>query len=333
MRIEVVFQILAALAVATSASPITTTSSHVVHERRNAIPHQWSRRSRLRPESVFPVRIGLAQQNLHRAEEFINQVAHPESKEYGKHWSAQEVADMFAPAPESVEMVKEWLVASGIDLERVRMSKSRNWLTFDATASEAERLLQTEYHLYKHDGGHEHIACQDYSIPSHLAEHIDIVTPTIHFDKKIGNPRRTQHHQDLPPPLRELNKRAELTKRQESKVDASKPHAKIGSPEDQSNPKQGAIVSNALMTLENCDTMITPACLQALYNMPPGSMAMKNNTLGVVEYTPQAFLQSDLDMYFRQFAPSLTQTAPNVKLVIFFFYSFAFYSSIVASVR
>lgn len=69
------------------------------------------------------------------------------------------------------------------------------------------------------------------------------------------------------------------------------------------------------MTLENCDTMITPACLQALYNMPPGSMAMKNNTLGVVEYTPQAFLQSDLNMYFKQFAPSLTQTNPNVNLI------------------
>jgi len=222
---------------------------------------------------------------------------------------------MFAPAPESVLAVKEWLSASGIDLERVKMSKSRNWLTFDATASEAEALLQTEYHLYKHDAGHEHIACNDYSIPSHLTKHIDIVTPTIHFDKKIGSPRRTQHHHDLPPPLRELNRRAALSKRQDTKVVDSRPHAKIGSPDDQTNPKQGATVSNALISLENCDTMITPACLQALYNMPPGSMAMKNNTLGVVEYTPQAFLQSDLNMYFKQFAPTLTQTAPNVNLI------------------
>lgn len=215
MRIDAVFQILAALVVATSASPVTTTLKHVVHERRAHIPHQWSRLSRLSPESVFPVRIGLAQKNLHRAEEFINQVSHPESKDYGKHWSAQQVTDMFAPEPESVMAVKLWLSSAGVNLDRVKMSKSRNWLTFDATASEAERLLQTEYHLYEHDNGHKHIACHDYSIPSHLTEHIDIVTPTIHFDKKIGN-QRTNHHHDLPPPLRELNRRAELSKRQDS---------------------------------------------------------------------------------------------------------------------
>jgi tripeptidyl-peptidase-1 len=238
-------------------------------------------------------------------------VAHPESKDYGQHWSPQKVADMFAPAPETVAAVKEWLVASGIDLKRVKMSKSRNWLTFDATAAEADTLLKTEYHLYKHVEGHEHIACDDYSIPSHLTEHIDIVTPTIHFNKKISGPKRTQPQHDLPPPLRELNKRMELSKRQ----DASRPPAKLGSAEDQSNPKQGAVVNNALMSLENCDTMITPQCLQALYAVPPGSMAMKNNTLGVVEYTPQAFLQSDLNMYFKQFAPDLTQTAPNVNLI------------------
>lgn len=314
MRIEAIFQIIAALVAATSASPLTTTSKHVVHERRGHTPHQWARHSRLRPESVFPVRIGLAQQNLHRAEEFINQVAHPESKDYGKHWSPQQVTDMFAPRPETVAAVKEWLAESGIGLQRVKMSKSRNWLTFDATASEAEALLKTEYHLFRHEAGHEHIACDHYSIPQHLTEHIDIVTPTVQFDKKIGAPRRTQHHHELPPPLHELNKRMELEKRQQA-GSTGNPHAKLGSEQDQSNPKQGAVVQNALMSLENCDTMITPQCLQALYSAPPNTLTMTNNTLGVVEYTPQAFLQSDLNMYFKQFAPSLTQTAPNVNLI------------------
>ncbi|KUJ13659.1 Pro-kumamolisin [Mollisia scopiformis] len=104
--------------------------------------------------------------------------------------------------------------------------------------------------------------------------------------------------------MRELNKRA-LERR----------GGILGSANDQSNPKQGPQVLNALMTLENCDTMITPPCLQALYNAPPGSMSMKNNTLGVVEYTPQAFLQSDLDMYFKQFEPRLDGVSPNTNLI------------------
>lgn len=304
MQIDAVVQILAALVVAVSASPISTTPSHVVHERRSEPPPNWSRYLRLHPAAVFPVRIGLTQQNLHRAEEFINQVAHPGSTDYGKHWTSQKIAETFAPSSETVEAVKLWLSESGIELSRVKMSKSGNWMTFNATASEAESLLKTEYHLYNHESGHSHIACEQYSVPSYLTEHIDIVTPTVHFDKRIGMPRRLQKHENLPAPLQELNRRTIAT-----------PHGLLGSPEDASNPKQGPAVMNALMTLENCDSMITPACLRALYNVPVGSSAVKNNSLGVVEYTPQAFLQSDMDMWFKQFSPSQVGQSPTQNLI------------------
>ncbi|KAL2065941.1 hypothetical protein VTL71DRAFT_3611 [Oculimacula yallundae] len=304
MRFELAVRFLTALAVSTSASPITATS-HVVHERRDNPPAKWVRHSRLNATTVIPVRIGLAQQNLHLAEDFMNQVSHPESKHYGKHWSPQKVVDMFAPSVESIDGVQKWLEASGIDLRRVRMSQSRNWITFNATTMEAERLLKTEYHLYKHPAGHDHVACKQYSIPAHLTEHIDFVTPSVHFDKQLGNPKRIVRHESLlPPPLRHLNKRQ-----------AVPPHGILGMPGDATNLKQGAVVSNALMTLENCDTMITPACLQALYNMPPGSTSMPNNTLGVTEFTPQAFLQTDLNMFFRQFSPSLDGASPNINLI------------------
>jgi tripeptidyl-peptidase-1 len=310
MRIEAVFQIFAALAVAVSASPISTTSRHVVHERRSEPPPKWSKHTRLHPAAIIPVRIGLSQQNLHRAEEFINQVAHPASADYGKHWSKEKVAETFAPTPETVYAVKEWLSSSGIDLSRIKMSKSRNWMAFNTTVSEAEKLLQTKYHMYKHEMGHNHIACEEYSIPSHLTDHIDIVTPTVHFDTRIGSPRRAQHSTHLPAPILDLNKRVEMAKRE-----ALQPHGLLGSPEDASNPKKGTDVKNALMTLENCDTMITPACLQALYNAPPNSMAVQNNSLGVVEYTPQAFLQSDLNMYFKQFSPQQDGVSPDTNLI------------------
>lgn len=152
MRIDAVVKVLAALAVAVSASPVSTTS-HVVHERRSQPAHQWEKHSRLHPAAVFPVRIGLTQQNLHRAEEFINEVAHPASKKYGQHWSKDKVAEMFAPKQETVDLVKAWLSESGIELTRVRATQSRNWLTFNASASEVERLLKAEYHVYNHETG------------------------------------------------------------------------------------------------------------------------------------------------------------------------------------
>lgn len=303
MRLESLLQIIIALVVTTEASPVTV-SRHVVHEKRGSPPSRWARHSRLHPDVVLPVRIGLTQQNLHLAEHFINEVAHPESKTYGQHWSAKKVADIFAPSPETIDVVRDWLSASGIDLSRIKMSKSRNWMTFNATTEEAERLLKAEYHLYEHEAGHGHVACSEYSIPEHLTKHIDIVTPTVHFDKMLGNPRRTVHQDDVPLPLSTLNKRA-----------GNFTHGIIGSPGDKSNPKQGPTIFNALMTLDDCDTMITPACLQALYKAPAGSGATKGNTLGVVEFTPQAFLQADLDMFFKQFAPQLDGVPPKVDLI------------------
>lgn len=306
MRVQVVVQIFAALVVAVSASPFKT-SNHVVHERRMVHPPRWQQQHRLHPEAVFPLRIGLSQQNLHRAEEFMHQVAHPASASYGQHWSPQKVAEMFAPTPETVYSVKAWLSSSGIEASRIRTSPSRSWIEFNATVLEAERLLRAEYHMYNHDTGHKHIACKEYSIPEHLIKHIDIITPTVDFDKKVGQPRHLEKDDKLPPPLQIMNKR-HLAKRELGK-------GIVGQADDASNPKQGVAVLNALMTLENCDSMITVACLQALYNMPAGSKAGNNNTLGVVEYTPQAFLQKDLDIFFKQFSPQQMGTAPETLLI------------------
>jgi len=196
--IKAVLQISAALVLAVTASPFSTTTRHVVHERKSEPPPRWSRHARSHPAATIPVWIGLTQQNLHRAEEFMNQVAHPSSPDYGRHWSKEKAADMFAPTKETVEAVKEWLHSLGIDPSRIRMSKSRIWLNFNATVSEVERLLQTEYPLYKHEMGHNHVACESYSLPPHLTEHIDIVTPTVHFDTRTGSPGKTIHHKHLP---------------------------------------------------------------------------------------------------------------------------------------
>ncbi|TVY41776.1 Aorsin [Lachnellula subtilissima] len=303
MRAQDVVKILAALVVAVSASPISTTR-HVVHESRSAPPSDWSKQGRLHATSAIPVRIGLAQRNLHRVDEFIDQVSHPFSNYYGKHWSAAQVAETFSPSPETVFAVKSWLHGFGIEPNRIRTSKSRNWIEFNATVGEAESLLKAEYHMYNHHAGHKHVACEEYSIPTHLMDHIDIITPTVHFDKKIGAPRRVQTHERLPDPLSNLNRR-----------DVQTSSGILGSASDASNPKQGNEVKNALMTLDNCDTMITPPCLQALYNAPPGKKAGKNNTLGIVEFTPQAFLQSDMDMWFKEFAPDVKQKTPNTNLI------------------
>jgi tripeptidyl-peptidase I len=174
------------------------------------------------------------------------------------------VAETFAPSQESYSSVLDWLAEHGIPAERVKQSQSLSWLHFDATVSEVEALLSTQYFEYNHaTTGQAHVACEEYSIPEDIKNHIDFITPTVHFDAKIENPkkRRTLNEEEIA-----------IAKRQTSttghNVVPGIAHS-IGSPSDKSLPKSGGKISNLITELENCDVSIVPDCLRALYEFPP----------------------------------------------------------------
>ena len=81
MRISIVLSLLAA---STACSAAPTNKRYVLHEKRHAEPHMWTKRSKAPSDQVLPVRIGLTQNNLHRAEEFILDVADPRSPNFGE---------------------------------------------------------------------------------------------------------------------------------------------------------------------------------------------------------------------------------------------------------
>lgn len=199
---------------------------------------------------------------------------------------------------ESIDAVREWLQAAGISDERMKLSQGSNWLSFHATVGEAESLLKTKYYTFEHaETGAPHIACQDYSIPRHLSDHIDFVTPTLHFDVKPEAPKGDR-----------------LSKRQlpVSDVDTKS----IGNPGTipgaGSLPKFGGWLKpwNIIKQLQNCDNQITPDCLRALYEFTPNTHANPANSYGIVEYTPQAYLPSDLDMFFANFSTAQVGDRP-----------------------
>ncbi len=87
---------------------------------------------------------------------------------------------------ETVNAVKNWLTGSGIAIERIKSSAAMGWLQINATVAEAENLLKTKYHVFEHtETGTLHVACDSYSLPGLIKEHVDFVTPSVHFDAKI----------------------------------------------------------------------------------------------------------------------------------------------------
>ena len=57
---------------------------------------------------------------------------------------------MFAPSKETVEIVREWLVASGIEEKSIVHSDNKGWLALNIPASQAEDLFKTEYYEHVH---------------------------------------------------------------------------------------------------------------------------------------------------------------------------------------
>lgn len=94
------------------------------------------------------MRIGLTQSNLEKGPGLLMEVSHPSSPKYGQWWSASEVHNLFAPAEEAVNAVKEWLTSFGIDPALIVHSDNKGWIAFDATADEAEALFNTEFYEY-----------------------------------------------------------------------------------------------------------------------------------------------------------------------------------------
>lgn len=270
-----------------------SSSPHIVHESRIHVPAGWAPVRRADPGMVLPFRVGLAQPNMDNLEAFLMDVSHPESSNYGKHWSPAKVAETFRPTHESVDAVRTWLVESGVDLERVRLSAGRGWLAANVTVEEAERLLRTEYYVYQFANDEsEHVGCHEkYHLPEEVSRHVEIVTPTLHFDVK--------------------RKRAPSRVEKRSVGESSPGAHAIGQPGfGTSFPKTSGTIEAVAANLSACDAQITPACLRALYSFEYAPAVPHANSLAIVEYTPQAYVATDMDMFFEEFSPTQVGERP-----------------------
>ncbi len=150
------FSVLALFVSIVAAVP-SPRAGYVLHEKRTHEPIHWIQSRRLEADRVLPMRFGLTQSNLHKLEEMLMAVSHPKSPSYGKHYTPEQVVDLFKPSDDTVDAVTDWLVGSGISASRMRLSVNKGWIEFNATVSEVEDLLNTEYHVYEHESGVEQI--------------------------------------------------------------------------------------------------------------------------------------------------------------------------------
>ncbi|KAK9412956.1 putative Peptidase S53 domain-containing protein [Seiridium unicorne] len=259
---------------------------HAVHEERHAISPRWMRRDRVPGFRRLPVRIGLTQSNLDRAEEYLLDISHPKSPNYGKVWTSEEVIAAFRPSESAIEAVTDWLASHGIT--DVTHSENKGWLAFDAPASKVEALLQTVY--YEHEDqitGGVAPACDKYHVPKKIQEHIDYITP----GTKLMAPVKSD---------------VDLKVKREGQK--NRRHDRVKQPAKQKFSEQlFNLLSSNSSDLSTCDVAITPACVAALYNITAGTLCVPNNSLGIFEAELQYWDQQDLDLFFANFTDWIPQ--------------------------
>ncbi|KAI2616243.1 subtilisin-like protein [Hypoxylon sp. NC1633] len=304
--------------VAPSSSKRSIPETHIQHEKRTtAQARSWTKVERAFPEALLPMRIGLKQGNLQSGHNLLMDISNPESKNYGKHLSAEEVVKFFAPPETSFDAVKQWLVEAGIPSQNISQSSNKQWVQFDASVSQVEDILMAEYHVWEHeDTGTKNVACDEYHVPKQVREHIDYITPGIKL-MGYGNT------QDLPlkkrrgadassgprfgQPVSEkdfaglMSKRSRQFPRRTTGVN-------VEGPMRFANPVEPADAESGNYTLPGgCDEYVTPDCIRELYGIPKGSKKHSDNRMGIFQSLGQHYTQYDLNTFFWSF----TSDIPN----------------------
>ncbi|KZP01275.1 subtilisin-like protein [Calocera viscosa TUFC12733] len=267
----------------------------VLHEKRNVFPASYALSDTVLDPSTplpTPLRFFLLQSNLDLAPSALLNVSSPASRYFRSHWTRKEVDAFFRPSPASGLAVERWLATSGIPPSSIKRSRSGGSVDVSGlTVGDAQRLLNTTYSLYTHTSGStQHLGCTEYHLPSHIAKHVDFVYPTLQFDGHAVRQGR-------------LGKRGPQ---------------QLGVPGSGSLPKQGGpdVSQDQLGEgMSVCGEFIVPACLEQLYNIPPPDLtcsATPSLHLGIVEYTPQSYLPSDLDSFFQYYLPPAVGARPQL---------------------
>lgn len=126
-------------------------------------------------------------------------VSDPDHARYGQHLSLEDVQKLVKPSDVSLNKVHEWLAEYGINTTQLSYSKAKDWISVPLPVATLERMLQTKYSIFQEEGGELAVRTHSgqWSLPQHLHEHIDLISPTNSFFRpklRKNTPRPVETH-------------------------------------------------------------------------------------------------------------------------------------------
>lgn len=105
----------------------------------------------------------------------------PSHPRYGQHLTVDEINGLVKPTNETIAEVQSWLLGHNITEDRLEYSPAKDWIKVTVPVKTIERLLDTEYSIFKHEDGSHLVRTPHWSLPVHLHDHIETIQPTNSF--------------------------------------------------------------------------------------------------------------------------------------------------------
>ena len=201
---------------------------------------------------------------------------------YGAHLSKEQVAELVAPHPDTIEYIGSWLEHHDVPASLVSFTHGGCWLTLSGLpVPQADALLGASYRLYRHAETNQTVLRTiGYSLPAILHEHVQTVVPTTYF----GSSRALVQTSRLMPDSPTLPYASDLAL-QDASVNASSPGIDLPVP-------------------PYCNHTVTPTCLRRLYKTDGYvPRALEKNKLGITGYFGISVNQTDLTKFMTLFRP------------------------------
>ncbi|KAH8997722.1 peptidase S8/S53 domain-containing protein [Lactarius hatsudake] len=154
---------------------------HIKHSW-NAVPRNWESLGHPPSGTTIDLYIALRPQHENAVVDALYEVSEPGHPRYRAYLSKEQVADLVAPHPETLELVNSWLEHHGIS-SSISMTHGGNTLMLKAVSViQANTLLGASYQLYRHvERGETIVRTVGYSLPAQLHWHVLTVAPTTSF--------------------------------------------------------------------------------------------------------------------------------------------------------
>jgi len=284
MQLKRSLVVLSLVALAFGAPKRALDSRHKVKELVRA-PRGWVQGAPAPADHVIKLKIALPQSNFPELERHLYEVSDPSHARYGQHLSKEEVEELVAPHPESVDVVDAWLSSFGLGESDSERSPAKDWVTLRVPVKLAETMLDTKYHVWTHESsGDTVVRTLTYGIPEDVFDHIELVQPTTMF-ARMKSHKTTFRFSPIQPAVE-------------------------GTPATTSSSGSPLVGPGGSQVDASCNDVITLSCLQQLYNSVGVKGSGKDgNQIAVTAYLGQFANLADLKLFFEDQNPAAASSS------------------------